>query len=243
MKSQLKVAERTEHAVEWKQEHVSIKQWPEGDRPREKMATLGASSLTNAELIAILLRTGLRGVTAVDLARRLLKERTVTDLSAMTVSDFVSMGLGKARSATLVASFELSRRQQAALKGDMPLFISPEIVGEYYAAKLSHLKHEEFWCALLSTSKRLLREVRITSGLLDSSPIHAREAFKEAIKEASASIIFIHNHPSGNPEPSQEDINVTKQLVDAGKIIGIPVDDHVIIGGRKFVSLLEKGLI
>ena len=224
--------------------HTTIKEWPEGERPREKLLKHGSAGLSEAELLAILLRTGSRGVTAVDLAKKLLAgNRTLRDLARMSVLDLGYLGIGKARAASVVAAFELMRRLPAVDGRTRVAFQSPEDVAGIFLPRLRDLNHEEFWSVLLTTSNHVLREVRITSGTLNSSLVHPRECFSEALKEKAASIIFVHNHPSGNPEPSQEDLAITKQLVEAGRILGIPVYDHIIVGGSQFTSFAQRGLM
>jgi DNA repair protein RadC len=161
----------------------------------------------------------------------------------MTFSDLEVWGLGKVRAATIAAVFEIIRRYESAEEEQRPVFRSPEDVVARYGPRLRDLHHEEFWVLLLSSSNELVREVRVSSGTLNSSLVHPRECFAEAIKHRAASVLFLHNHPSGNPEPSQEDLAVTRQLVEAGKILGIPVHDHVIIAQSRFASLAERGLL
>lgn len=220
----------------------SIKYWPEGDRPREKLLRLGASGLSDAELLAILLRTGSRGATALDRARQLLTGvRALREAARMTVSDLRSCGFGTVHAATIVAAFELARRLEASGGPEAPVFRAPTDVVARYGPLLRDLRHEEFWAILLSTANQPIRELRISSGTLNSSLVHPRECFAEAIKLHAASIIFLHNHPSGNPEPSREDLAVTRQLVEAGRILGIPVHDHIILADGRYVSLAERG--
>lgn len=224
--------------------HTSIKEWPESERPREKLVQFGPETLSEAELLAILLRVGSRGVTALDLAKKLLSSCTsLRRIGKMTVSDLESWGLGRARAATIAAAFELVRRYESAGETEQPVFRSPDDVAARYGPRLRDLHHEEFWALLLSSSNQLLREVKVSSGTLNSSLVHPRECFAEAIKTRAASVLFLHNHPSGNPEPSQEDLAITRQLTEAGKILGIPVHDHVIIAGSRFASLAERGLL
>jgi DNA repair protein RadC len=224
--------------------HTTIKEWPERERPREKLLHQGPSSLSEAELLAILIRTGSKGATAVDLAKKLLAEgRTLRDLASLSVPDLEHLGIGRARATSIAASFELMRRMPEEETEKKPTFRSPEDVSGRYIPKLRDLKHEEFWVLLLSTSNRLIREIKVTSGTLNSSLVHPRECFSDALKERAASVIFVHNHPSGNAEPSQEDHAITKQLVEAGRILGIPVHDHVVIAGNHFVSFAHRGLI
>jgi DNA repair protein RadC len=224
--------------------HTTIKQWPVGERPREKLQRCGSSTLTEAELLAILLRSGSRGVTAVDLAMKLLSEnRTLRDLARLSIVDLRHLGIGCARAASVVAAFELARRLPASNGVARPAFHAPEDVARVFLPRLCDLRHEEFWALLLTTSNQLIREIRVTSGTLNSSLVHPRECFSEALKEKAASVIFVHNHPSGNAEPSQEDVAITKQLCEAGKILGIPVYDHVIVAGAQFASFAQRGLL
>ena len=223
---------------------TTIKDWPEEDRPREKLARRGATYLSEAELLAILIRTGKKGTTALDLARSLLSNgRTLRDVAQMSVSDLVHEGIGIARATAIVAACELSRRLPASAGKEKPVFHSPEDVATIYVPKLRDLKHEEFWALLLTSANRLMSEVTVTSGTLNSSLVHPRECFQEALKQSAATVIFLHNHPSGNAEPSQEDIAITKQLVESGKILGIPVHDHIIVAGDSFTSFADRGLL
>ncbi|MBI3579536.1 MAG: DNA repair protein RadC [Ignavibacteriales bacterium] len=223
--------------------HTTIKQWPESERPREKLLQYGSAALSEAELIAILIRTGSKGATAVDLAKKLLSDgRTLRDVARMSVHDLESHGIGRARATSIVAAFELTRRLPLNEEAKL-VFRTPEDVANRYIPKLRDLKHEEFWSLLLSASNQLINEIKITSGILNSSLVHPRECFHHAIKEKAACVIFIHNHPSGNPEPSPEDKAITQQLVEAGKILGIPVHDHIIVAGGTFTSFADKGLM
>lgn len=224
--------------------HTSIKQWPAGERPREKLLAHGPSALSESELLAILLRSGSKGATAVDLAMKLLSDgRTLRDLARLSVVDFAYLGIGRVRAAVLVAAFELLRRLPASERSEHAMIHAPEDVAQVFLPKLAHLCHEEFWAVLLTTSNRVMREIRLTSGTLNSSLVHPRECFADAVKERAASVIFVHNHPSGNPEPSQEDVHITKQLCDSGRILGIPVYDHVIVAGTQFSSFAQRGLL
>lgn len=224
--------------------HSTIKQWPAGERPREKFVIEGPASVSEAELLAIMLRTGRKGVTALDLARSLLATAgSLRVLSRLSFHDFVEMGMGPARAATLAAVFELARRIPAGEISANPVLRSPEDVVRWCMPKLKDLKHEEFWALLLSASNHLLHGIRVSQGTLNSSLVHPRECFADALKRRCASVIFVHNHPSGNPEPSQEDRAITHQLVEAGKILGIPVHDHIIIADAEFTSFAERGLL
>ena len=224
--------------------HTTIKSWPEGERPREKMNSLGSAALSEAELLAILIRTGNRGTTAVDLARKLLANgTTLRDIAQMDVPRLKELGIGEARAAAIVAAFELGRRTNQLGDSTRPQLQTPEDVANIFGPKLRDLKHEEFWVLLLNSSNRLMDSKMITKGTLNSSLVHPRESFHDAVKSKAASVIFVHNHPSGNSEPSQEDISMTKQLVESGKVLGIPVHDHVIVSGSSFTSFAERRLI
>lgn len=223
---------------------ATIKDWPEGDRPREKLLQRGADALTEAELLAIFIRTGIRGSTAVDIAKRILGEKeSLRSVGNMSPAEFKKHGLGPARSAAILAAFELAKRIPLKDGNAKPVLRTPDEVFQRYGQKFRDLKHEEFWALLLNSANRIIAEKKVTSGTLNSSLVHPRECFQWAIAESAASVIFIHNHPSGNPEPSSEDVAVTKQLVESGKILGIPVNDHIIIAGNSFTSFAEQGLL
>lgn len=226
--------------------HTKITDWPLAERPREKLMMHGASTLSEAELIAILIRTGTGKATAVDLAKTLLKDfKSLGKLASRQFQELRQYkGLGDTKSVTLVAAFELGRRaashQQSANKAQI---CSPEDVVRRYQSTWRDTQQEIFMVLLLDSANHLLNEVEITRGILNSSLVHPREVFKHAIIEPAASIILLHNHPSGNPEPSTEDIQITRQIVEAGKIIGIPIHDHIIIAGEKYTSFAERGLL
>jgi DNA repair protein RadC len=224
--------------------HIPIKAWPADERPREKLLHLGAANLTDAELIAILIRIGKKGVTAVDLARHLFTDnKTLREVSSMSVKEIQSMGIGESRAIAIVSAFEIAKRLQG-MKGKERFAIqSPEDIMQRFGAKFRDLLQEEFWIFPLNATNRLLEPKQISKGILNSSLAHPRECFREAITQSAAAVIFVHNHPSGNPEPSQEDIAVTKQLVEAGKIIGITVHDHIIIAADRFISFADRSLI
>jgi len=224
--------------------HIPIKAWPVDERPREKLLLRGAGNLTDAELLAILIRTGKKGFTAVDLARGLFEEdRTLRDVSSMTVEKIQAIGIGKSRAIAIVAAFEIAKRLPGMKGKDRFNIQSPEDIVLRFGTKFRDLVHEEFWVFPLNAMNQLLEPKQVSKGILNSSLAHPRECFREAIGQTAAAVIFVHNHPSGNPEPSNEDLAVTKQLVDAGKIIGIDVHDHIIIGSDRYTSFAERRLI
>ncbi|MBI1807414.1 MAG: DNA repair protein RadC [Ignavibacteria bacterium] len=225
--------------------HSKIPDWPREERPREKLMRHGSSALSEAELLAIVIRTGAGSITAVDLAKTLLKEfRSLDDLASRSFQELRRYkGLGDVKSITLVAAFELGRRAAVATRAVKFQITSPADVVNRFQSLHRDLRHEVFKVLLLDSANHLLRDVTITKGILNSALVHPREVFREAIMEPAASIILLHNHPSGNPEPSPEDLQITRQIVEAGKIIGIPVHDHIIIAADKFTSFVERGLI
>ncbi len=222
---------------------LRITDWPVAERPREKALRHGLRTLTDAELLAILLRTGSRGRTVLDRARTILMQgRTLRELSALSPDALKQLHIGTAQAVTVAAAFELARR--SGVEEQRPRTIrGPEDVVEAVGPILRSLSQEEFWLLPLSSSNRLLRPVRITVGTLNSSLVHPRECFRPAIERSAAAIIVVHNHPSGNPEPSQEDVAITRQLAEAGRVLGIPLHDHVIIAGSGYTSLAERGLL
>ncbi len=224
--------------------HQPIREWPERERPREQMLRNGARSLTEAALIAVLFRTGTKGHTALDLARSILTAHGgLSGLARADATALASLGIGPVRASVLLAALELGRRV-ASERGDEEVKVAgPEDVARRYGPLMRDLSHEEFWVLHLNAANRLQSEVRVTKGTLNASLAHPRECFADAIVKRAASVIFVHNHPSGNPEPSREDIELTRQLVEAGRILGIPVHDHIIIAGKSFTSLADRRLL
>jgi DNA repair protein RadC len=187
---------------------------------------------------------GSKGVTAVDLARRLFSgEKTLREISVLSVEEIKKTGIGESRAIALVAAFELAKRLLETKRKERLSIQSPEDIVQQFGSKFRDLVQEEFWVFPLNSINGLLAPKQITKGILSSSLAHPRECFREAITQSAAAIIFVHNHPSGNPEPSQDDIAITKQLVEAGKIIGITVHDHIIIAADSFVSFADRRLI
>jgi DNA repair protein RadC len=187
---------------------------------------------------------GSKGITAVDLARRLFSgEKTLREISVLSVEEIKKTGIGESRAIALVAAFELAKRLPEMKRRERFSIQSPEDIVQQFGAKFRDLVQEEFWVFPLNSINGLLAPKQITKGILSSSLAHPRECFREAIAQSAAAVIFVHNHPSGNPEPSQDDIAITKQLVEAGKIIGIAVHDHIIIAADRFVSLADRRLM
>ena len=224
---------------------LKVKDLPLDDRPREKLILRGAQSLSDAELVAIFLRTGTKGLSVIEVAQRLLQNDSLASLASKSVEMFTkSNGIGKDKAATLVAVFELARRIKFQDKWfSNKKITSPEDLAEIFIPLLRDEVKEKFIVVCLNTSNQIIKFEIISVGNLNSSIVHPREVFKVAIENNSANIFLIHNHPSGNPEPSREDIAITKRLVEAGKIFDINVFDHLIIAGESYTSLIEKRII
>jgi DNA repair protein RadC len=219
------------------------------ERPRERLLLAGAGALRNAELIAILLRTGLKGASAVNVADELLlKFRTLGELARASVDDLRRVkGVGRDKAIALKAAFTLAQRMAAELHGEAPLLDSPERIADFLREENRCYDVETFQVLLLNARRRLIRVERPSQGLLDTLLVHAREVFRPAIAANAAAIVLVHNHPSGDPAPSEADIKVTRDLIRAGHLLKIEVLDHVILGRRSaererdYTSLRELG--
>jgi DNA repair protein RadC len=225
---------------------LKVKDLPLDDRPREKLILRGAQSLSDAELVAILLRTGKKGKPVVEIAYELLKEyNNLAVLASVSIEKLKEkQGIGNDKAASLIAAFEISRRilSQSKLFSDKKI-ISPGDIADFFIPLLIDELKEKFYVICLNSANKIIKHVTISVGNLNSSVVHAREIFKVAIENNSANIILLHNHPSGNAEPSNEDIAITKKMVESGKILDIQVFDHIIIAGNSYTSFVEKKLI
>jgi DNA repair protein RadC len=225
---------------------VPVSVLPETDRPRERLWSLGPGALTTAELLAILLGTGGGGQDVLELARQLLEvsEGSLRRLARRPHAELLrSPGVGPTKAGRLIAALELGSRAAREQRPPVSRIREPEDVVRLFDNRLRDLQVEEFHLLALDSQSQVLREVLITRGLLNSSLVHPREVFRAAIAEAAAGIIVVHNHPSGDPTPSSEDRAATKQLVSAGRLLDIPLYDHVIIAGDRFVSLATAGML
>jgi DNA repair protein RadC len=222
-----------------------ITRWPKNERPRERLLQHGPQHLTEAELLGILLGKGTRKKTAIDIARELLDQyESLQKLFSRSPSELTTVkGIGSAKAAILSAAFELVRRVQSQKISDRASFKRSSDVANHYLPLMRDLRKEVFKVLLLTRANRLIKEVLISEGTLDASIVHPRDVFKEALLEPAAGVILIHNHPSGNPSPSEEDLRITKQLVEAGRLLGIRVYDHIILAGEGYRSLADEGLI
>lgn len=225
--------------------NLKIKEIPQDERPRERLLCYGVEQLSNEELLAILLKTGTRDMSAKVLASYLLKEiGNISELQHTSYQMLAQMkGIGRAKACTLLAAVELGKRVLQKKSILYQKFTDAYQVASYYQDKIGHFKQEYFICIYLDVSKKLIHEKVLFIGTLNRSLVHPREVFKEAYQVSASSIICIHNHPSGEVLPSKEDVLFTSQLVKVGKMLGIEVIDHIIIGEDKYYSFFENNRI
>jgi len=226
-----------------------IRDLPACDRPRERLSELGADALRNAELLAILLRTGMKGVSAIQVAEQLLQKFGSLDaLSRASLEELCQVkGVGRDKAIALKSAFTLAKRLAHELLGNAPILDTPERIANYLREDIRTYTEEHFHVLLLNTKARLIRNEEISQGTLNSISVHPRQVFRPAIASNAASVVIVHNHPSGDPTPSDADIKVTRDLIRAGDLLKISVLDHVIMGSARtgnpkdFVSLRELG--
>jgi DNA repair protein RadC len=233
-------------------EPIRVADIPSRQRPREQFERMGAESVSEDVLIALILRSGVQGMNVVDLARGLIRQYgSLTELAKASVEDLSrTRGMGKVKAQVLKASLELAKRLSEESAPTRHTIRSPEDAAGILRERMRTREEESFWVLLLDGKNRLMKSpIEVTRGLLDASLVHPREVFKEAIRSASAAVVLAHNHPSGDPNPSVEDIRITKQLVEAGRIVDIHVLDHVVMGrqsgagGSDFFSFREAGIV
>lgn len=224
---------------------IMIKDVPKEDRPRERLLKYGSSHLSNQELLAILLGSGTKQESVMDLSNRVLMHfEGIKLLSDASIEEFTAIkGIGPAKGISMLAAIELGKRMSSYKSDERYIIRSPEDGADYIMEEMRSLMQEHFVVIFLNTKNQIIHSQTIFIGSLNASIVHPREVFREAVRRSAASIICAHNHPSGDPTPSQEDIHVTRRLVESGKMIGIELLDHLIIGDRKFVSLKEKGYL
>jgi len=226
-----------------------IKDWPELERPREKLIKKGSEYLSDCELLAIILRTGIGNrkekYSALDLAKKILAgSGSLKDLFELSFPELLKInGIGRAKAAQIIAALELGKRAISEKNGNNMSFRCSEEVANYYIPLLKDLKKEQFRVLLLDIKNRVIKEVLISQGSLTSSIVHPREVIKPVIKDSAASVIFIHNHPSGDPEPSTDDIEITNRLCKSCGILGINVLDHIIVAESGYFSFKQKQMI
>jgi DNA repair protein RadC len=223
----------------------AIREWPVQERPRERLLADGASALASRELLAILIGSGREGASAVEIAGGLLRaaDGSLRRLASSSPAELAAVqGIGPAVAARISSALELGRRLAREGPLERTRIRGPRDVYDLCAPSMRDLSQEEFRVLLVNTQHAVVREIVVTRGTLDASIVHPREVFRAAITESAAAMILVHNHPSGDPVPSAEDRDVTRQLAEAGRLIGIPVLDHVVVGDGRYVSFVEAGL-
>ncbi|MCX8065375.1 MAG: DNA repair protein RadC [Candidatus Hydrogenedentes bacterium] len=224
----------------------TIKEMPSEERPRERLARLGPEALKDAELIAVILRTGTNRVSVVTLAENLLTEfGNLRRLAQATVEEITSRvkGIGKVKAIELKAALELGKRLASYTKEPSHKIRSPRDVVDLLMTTYKDYETEHFTCIFMNVRNYVIKVLEISKGGLDSAVVSPSEVFRHAVRIGACNVILAHNHPSGDPEPSPADIDISNQLIEAGKILGIQVLDHIIFGDGKYVSLKERGLI
>ncbi|PID58092.1 hypothetical protein CSB45_05225 [candidate division KSB3 bacterium] len=230
-------------------DYLTIKEMPEDARPRERLEHFGPNVLSNQELLAITISTGAvvghRKYTAIDLATNLLK--VFESLKGIAQADFKQLtavsGIGPAKACQILSAFELGKRMAMFSSSTKPVIRHPADVFNYFRDEMSLLTHEIFRVVALDTKNRILKDKIISEGTLNASIVHPRDVFRFALIQTAATIILLHNHPSGDPTPSPEDVEITERLVEVGRVMDVPVLDHLVIAGGKFLSMKDMGIM
>jgi DNA repair protein RadC len=223
---------------------MSIRHWPEGERPREKLLSQGSAALSDAELLAVLLGSGVRGKDAIALGRELLQDAgSLGALLGRPEREVRAVGLGPAKRARIAAALELARRSLAEQLQERPSLGNPRDSGDYLSARLRHLPYEVFGCLYLDNRHRVLSFEELFRGTVDGASVHPREVVRACLKHNASAVIFAHNHPSGVAEPSAADRAITHELRDALRLVGVRVLDHLVIGSGEPVSMASRGLL
>jgi DNA repair protein RadC len=225
-------------------EDSNLKAWAEADRPREKLMNQGRNALSDSELLAILIRSGTKRETAVELSRRILNSvsNDLMQLSRLSIGDLMKFkGMGEVKALTVMAALELGRRRRSAEAVQLVKITSSKTVAEVFTPLLSDLNHEEFWVLLLNRANNIIGKHQISKGGLAGTVVDSKVIFKLALDASASSIIMCHNHPSGNHKPSDADLSLTKRIVEAGKVLDISVLDHLIIAGELYYSFADEG--
>jgi DNA repair protein RadC len=225
---------------------INIKNWAAEDRPREKLLLKGKSALSDAELIAILLGTGTTTLSAVDLAKNILQSagNNLHELARLSIKDLTKIkGIGEAKAITIIAALELGRRRKELEQEEKPKIGSSRDAYEILKSELLDIPHEEFWILLLNRANRVIKKSQISQGGVAGTVADPKIIFKIALEELASGVILAHNHPSGNLNASQADIDLTKKLKEAGKLLEIQVLDHIIVAGQNYLSFADEGLL
>lgn len=230
------------------EKHLTVKELPSMERPYEKLEQYGAKSLTDAELLAVIIRTGTREAHSVELASHILQKSGDTPgilgLKTLELPELMEIkGVGRVKALQIIAIGELSRRIAKAAVNRGECFSDPELIAKYYMEDMRHLQREEIILLMMNSKNQIIKDEVISKGTVNSSIISPREVFLLALRYHAVNIVLLHNHPSGDPTPSKEDLLMTARIAEAGKLIGILLMDHLIIGDNKYISLKEKGFL
>lgn len=225
---------------------LNIKAWAEEDRPREKLSLKGRTALSDSELIAILIGSGNKDESAVELSKKILASinNDLNKLGKLSVNDLMQFnGIGEAKAISIIAALELGRRRKEADVSKKVSITSSRVAYEEIQDVLSDLQHEEFWVIYLNRKNEILKKSNISKGGVSGTIADSKIIFKSAVEQLASAIILCHNHPSGNLTPSEEDKRLTKKLVEAGKLLDLPILDHIIVGEKDYFSFTDEGLI
>lgn len=231
-----------------KEKYYTVKELPATERPYEKCEMYGPQVLSDAELLAVIIRTGSKNERSIDLASKVLNFNPANPgligIHHMSLKDLMSIhGIGRVKAIQLLCVTELSKRMSKQTRLEGIQFVNPEVIANYYMEDLRHLQQEKVILLMLDTKSRMIKDMEMTSGTVNASLLSPREIFLHALKYEAVNIILLHNHPSGDPTPSREDIHSTKRIREAGNLVGIKLMDHIIIGDNKYISLGEEGYL
>ncbi|WMN12710.1 DNA repair protein RadC [Marivirga salinae] len=225
---------------------TSIKSWAEADRPREKLLTHGRTVLSDAELIAILIGSGTQALSAIDVGKNILSavNNDLNHLAKFSVKELMKFrGIGQAKAISIIAALELGRRRKESAVQEKPKIISSQDAYELLKAVMLDLNHEEFWVIMLNRANRVIRMKRVSSGGISGTVADVKVIFKEAIDQMASALILAHNHPSGNRNPSDQDIRLTRKMKESGQLLDIPVLDHIIFTEDKYYSFADEAML
>lgn len=228
--------------------HLTVKELPVSERPYEKCEVYGPGSLSDAELLAVILRTGTRRLSAIDVAVNVLNYSSnkpgLKGLNYMTMRELTQIsGIGRVKAIELLCLTELTKRMSREIHKESLKFITPQSISDYYMQDLRHLSREQVLLLMLDSKSRFIGDMVMSTGTINASIMPVREVLIQALREEAVNIILVHNHPSGDPSPSSEDIRVTKRMKEASYLIGLTLMDHIIIGDNRYISLKEQGLL
>ncbi|HHT88365.1 MAG TPA: DNA repair protein RadC [Clostridiales bacterium] len=231
-----------------KNNHLTVKELPVSERPYEKCELYGPGSLSDAELLAVILRTGTKNLRAIDLAVNVLNCSTnnpgLKGLNYLTMKELTQIsGIGRVKAIELLCLTELTKRMSKEIHKEKLKFVTPQSIADYYMQDLRHLSREQVLLVMLDSKSRLIKDTVMSTGTINASIMPVREVLIQALREDAVNIILIHNHPSGDPSPSSEDIQVTKRMKEACNLVGLTLMDHIIIGDNRYISLKEQGLL